>query len=107
MGKLRILNTKTGEVKFREAHIANNAKLLKSYGYILQDLGSDTIKDSPNEKVKAEYEKLTASELHVAKIIQPVIEHMTEGISEGEKELVEALIKTEPIKRGRKPNQNK
>jgi hypothetical protein len=41
MGKLRILNTKTGEVKFREAHIANNAKLLKSYGFVLQDLGSD------------------------------------------------------------------
>jgi hypothetical protein len=94
MGKLRILNTKTGEVKFREAHIANNAKLLKSYGYILQDLGSDTVKESPNEKVKAEYEKLTASESNSLK--EKVVV-----------ELLNDITVTEPVKRGRKPNQNK
>jgi hypothetical protein len=94
MGKLRILNTKTGEVKFREAHIANNAKLLKSYGYILQDLGSDTVKESPNEKVKAEYEKLTASESNSLK--EKVVV-----------ELLNDITVTETVKRGRKPNQNK
>jgi hypothetical protein len=61
MGKLRILNTKTGEVKFREAHIANNAKLLKTYGYILQDLGEKEPEKNglDVEKLKEEYEKLT------------------------------------------------
>jgi hypothetical protein len=96
MGKLRILNTKTGEVKFREAHIANNAKLLKTYGYILQDLGSETVTvDNTNEKVKAEYEKLTASE-------KPVFEGLDELIEETK---IEILTK-EPVKKGRKPKQN-
>jgi hypothetical protein len=79
-------------VKFREAHIANNAKLLKTYGYILQDLGTNDVKESPNEKVKAEYEKLTASESNSLK--EKVVV-----------ELLNDITVTEPVKRGRKPKQ--
>ena len=39
MGKVRILNTKTGEVKFVEEHIANDTNTIKRYGFIKQDLG--------------------------------------------------------------------
>jgi hypothetical protein len=39
MDDIRIINTKTGDVKTVAPHIANNAKLLKSYGYMKQDLG--------------------------------------------------------------------
>jgi len=35
--KVRIINTKTGLVKFVEPHIGNNSKLIKSYGFIKQD----------------------------------------------------------------------
>jgi hypothetical protein len=35
--KVRIVNQKTGEAKFVMPHIADNAKLLKSYGFIKQD----------------------------------------------------------------------
>jgi hypothetical protein len=38
MNKLvRILNTKTGVILYRPEHIAGNAKLLKTYGWIVQD----------------------------------------------------------------------
>lgn len=58
---IRIVNTKTDEVKFVEKHIANNSKLLRSYGYIKQDLGEAEIKDPELdvEKLKAKYEELT------------------------------------------------
>lgn len=50
---VRIIHIKTGEIKYVAPQIANNEKLLKSYGYIKQDLGAD-INPLIAEKIKEE-----------------------------------------------------
>jgi hypothetical protein len=84
---IRILNTKTGEHIYRPAVVANDAKLLKRYGFIVQDFKEEKkvdldsgllkamqivehaitsnetfdleVKEQTLEELKAEYETLT------------------------------------------------
>jgi hypothetical protein len=42
--KVRVVNIKTGAESFKMPHIANNEKLLKSYGFIKQDFKKEEIK---------------------------------------------------------------
>jgi monomeric isocitrate dehydrogenase len=57
--RVRIINKK-GEIKYVAEHIASNAKLLKSYGYVKQDLKDkkDEPKNDEETEVRAKYEKL-------------------------------------------------
>ena len=38
MSKVRIINSKTGDVKFVSPMVAKDTKQLKAYGYVVQDL---------------------------------------------------------------------
>ena len=83
MSKVRIVNTKTGDVKYVTPQIANNEKMLKSYEWIVQDFKEkrqeketpvtpfellvtepnkfepEAIEDKSLEELKAEYKELT------------------------------------------------
>lgn len=39
MSKVRIINEKTGDVKFVSPMVAKDTRQLKAYGYVVQDLG--------------------------------------------------------------------
>jgi hypothetical protein len=54
--EVRIIHEKTGAVKFVAPHIANNTRLLKSYGYVKQDLPKKEEEPQPTkieEQIKA------------------------------------------------------
>lgn len=84
MGKVRILNTKTGHVKYVMPHIANNTKLMKSYGFIIQDLAEK------REVIGWEETRSYAAQL-------PVITEVFEG------DLLAPELPKEKAKPGRKP----
>lgn len=86
--RVRVLNTKTGEVKFIPAHIAKNEKLLKAYNLEVQDL-----------RVKEEEKTLTLEE---DALPIDVKSELTDDMIVEEKE--EDLIEDAKPKRGRKPN---
>jgi hypothetical protein len=77
MNKLvRILNTKTGVVFHRPEHIANNAKLLKTYGCIKQDYKEEKKPESEREKMLSDMVDETVN--NILGKVEPTMEQ-TEG----------------------------
>lgn len=65
MGKVRVINVKTGKVLLVAEHIANNAKRLKSYGFIKQDF--EVRNDKTIEEIREEYFKKTGKKPGIKK----------------------------------------
>jgi hypothetical protein len=82
--KVRIINTKTGQVRFVSKHIANNGKLLKSYDFVKQDFVEEKKEVKPSD-FKAE-------------VVYEPIRFVKEEINEPINSTTEP-----PKKRGRKP----
>lgn len=85
MGKVRILNTKTGDIKYVSELIGNNERLLKSYGFIKQDLGEKPFGMAPKtgealEEIFKDEKKAQDLEKMNEEVIATLVEETINGL---------------------------
>jgi hypothetical protein len=95
MDKVRIINKKTGAVKFVMPHVANDVRTMNMYGFVIEDL---KVKEESRPEINLTVNEEESTDTKVVFDILPTVEL---PLLEMEENITEVLDKP---KRRRQPN---